>query len=162
MRVCFVRKRGERDRVYVTRTDGTEVSWVFPSYGDALPHDLVHLVVEAAFGLARGFWGRVDEGADVARMNAAANRAGGKDKYAGFGADLGELLLAEALANGLAARLALGEDAPDLPAPCSAERAREAKSVLDRLTQRWRAIDPKGAIELHFDRADLEGTFARL
>jgi hypothetical protein len=69
-----------RDRIYVVRPDGSEVHWAFPTYGDDPPHDLIHLVVEAAFGLRRGFWGRVDAGADPAAISAEANRKGGKDK----------------------------------------------------------------------------------
>src|SRR5262249_37159052 len=99
MEVSFVRVRGQRDRIYVHRTDGSEVSWGFPTYGDELPHDLIHLVVEAAFGVRRGFWGRVDAGADPARVNDEANRLGGAEKYRGFGDDRAELLLAEGLAN---------------------------------------------------------------
>jgi hypothetical protein len=72
MQVSFVRSHGARDRIYVRRTNGTEVSWVFPSFGNYVPHDLVHLVVEAAFGLRQGFWGRVDDGVDPARVNADA------------------------------------------------------------------------------------------
>jgi hypothetical protein len=36
MEVSFVRIRGQRDRICVHRTDGSEVSWVFPTYGDEL------------------------------------------------------------------------------------------------------------------------------
>jgi hypothetical protein len=97
--VTFVRKAGSPDHVYVRRPDGSETGWSFPSYGDGLPHDLVHLVVESHFGLRDGFWGRVASGVDAARINADANRRGGKDKYSGFGDDLSELYLAEALAN---------------------------------------------------------------
>src|SRR5262245_31757127 len=97
MEISFVRIQGERDRVYVKRSNGSEVSWVFPSYGNFIPHDLVHFVVETAFGLKNGFWGRVDAGIDVARINAEANRIGGANKYAGFGADQVELYIAEAL-----------------------------------------------------------------
>src|SRR5262245_20109080 len=64
LRAAFVRIEGKWDRIYVTRGDGTEVMWEFPTYGPELPHDLVHLVVEAAFGIADGFWGRVDAGVD--------------------------------------------------------------------------------------------------
>lgn len=32
--------------VEVTRSDGTSLCWDFPSYGDALPRDLCHLIVE--------------------------------------------------------------------------------------------------------------------
>lgn len=99
LRASFVRTIGERDRIYVVRSDGSQVDWAFPSYGDALPHDLIHLVVEAAFGLAQGFWGRVDAGADPGAIMADANRRGGRDKYLGFGTDRSELQLAEVLAN---------------------------------------------------------------
>lgn len=155
MQVSFVRTAGARDRVYVRRTSGSEVSWEFPSYGDELPHDLVHLVVEEAFGLRGGFWGRVDAGIDPTRINAEANRKGGKlaEKYAGFGPDLDGLLQAEALAalpwldvsvDGfeLGRRLAaLGY--PE--APITHVRAR-----LVMLRGRWRALGAKGTLQLSF------------
>jgi len=97
--VRFVRTLGQPDRVYVRRSDGSEASWSFPSFGNGPPHDLVHLVVESHVGLRAGFWGRVDAGADPARINAEANRKGGANKYAGFGDDLRELYLAEAVTN---------------------------------------------------------------
>jgi hypothetical protein len=101
VRVTFVKTTGQKDRVYVARDDGSEVSWAFASYGDGLPHDMVHLLVERAFGVDRGFWGRVAAGIDPARVNAAADKIVGKiaDKYAAFGSDLDELMLAESLAN---------------------------------------------------------------
>src|SRR5215470_10864063 len=98
MKIAFVRTQGMPDRVYVTRTDGTETSWSFPTFGSYVPHDLVHLVVETAFGLDQGFWGRVDAGIDVARINTEANRTGGANKYAKFGTDQSDLYLAEILA----------------------------------------------------------------
>src|SRR5262249_43475150 len=99
MRIRFVRTAGAPDRVYVRRSNGSETSWSFPPYGDAGPHRLVHVVVEAEFEIGDGFWGRVDRGVDPARINAEANRTGGKEKYAGFGDDLRGLYLAEAVAN---------------------------------------------------------------
>jgi hypothetical protein len=65
MEVSFVRHRESRDRVYVTRHDGSSTAWDFPSYGEGLPHDLCHLVVEEELGIAQGFWGLVDRGVDV-------------------------------------------------------------------------------------------------
>jgi hypothetical protein len=65
LEVSFVRKPGLRDRVYVTRSDGTSTGWDFPSYGDGLPHDLCHVVVEDGLGLSEGFWGLVDQHVDV-------------------------------------------------------------------------------------------------
>jgi hypothetical protein len=161
----FVREAGKPDRVYVVRPDGTEVSWSFPTYGDALPHDLVHLVVESAAGLRDGFWGRVARGIDPARVNQMADGAAGKlaDKYQGFGEDLGELLHAEALAaypwlvddadlrDGLLAAWKDGTGAA-FPAP-DAARIADVRAALAPLTARWRALLPKGSHAVDFDPA---------
>jgi hypothetical protein len=172
MNVSFVRHRGERDRIYVVRTSGGEVSWEFPTYGDRLPHDLVHLVVEAAFDVREGFWGRVDAGVDLARANAAANRTGGPDKYDGFGASLDEILVAEALAaapwsdadatDGRCVESVIAacvEYGVAVPRTMSLARVAEVRSVLADLEHRWASFAARGAIDLSFDRRDLEATF---
>lgn len=163
MQVTFVRRPDAPDRIYVTRDDGSETSWSFPSYGDGLPHDLVHLVLERRLGLRHGFWGRVAAGVDVSRINAMANHEGGKDKYAGFGEDLGDLLLAEALAGApwgmaelpeaellatiLANIAAMGAPTPaDLTLPTIAELRRE----LAETRRQWQAQAPAGALRLAF------------
>lgn len=167
LRASFVRVPGERDRIYVHRSDGSEASWVFPSYGTGLPHDLVHLVVESAFGLRRGFWGLVDAGADAARINEEANKKGGADKYRGFGEDRRELLLAEALAGAPWSDPDTADDAVleaihrsaaimDVPLPAGLDLARvtAARAPLLRLAARWRAFAGKGTLELAFHPAD--------
>lgn len=175
MEISFVRVRGQRDRIYVRRTDGSEVSWVFPTYGDELPHDLVHLVVEAAFGVSGGFWGRVDAGVDPARINDEANRLSGPEKYRGFGDDRRDLLLAEGLA-GASWPLADMSDAERreaiaegcrklgvaLPPAVTVERLGEVRAALAGLRQAWRAIGAKGTLKLRFDPLDLERSFAEL
>jgi hypothetical protein len=168
---AFVRSAGERDRIDVTRSDGSQVSWPFPTYGDGLPHDLVHLVVESAFGLKRGFWGRVDEGADPKRISEEANRIGGRDKYAAFGEDQGELQLAEALAQApwsaeapevrdriAAACVAAGVEAP----PMDDETIARTKASLARLAKSWRDLLPKGALNVSFDPEDPEASLRTL
>ncbi len=162
LRATFVRTAGEPDRIYVTRSDESEVSWSFPAYGDGLPHDLVHLVVEACCGLRFGFWGRVDAGAQPARINAAANRVGGKQKYRDFGPEQAELHVAEALAGAawwlegatheqLKESVAvqcrrLGVPLPDL----SVEKVTRLQSTLRTLAQRWQALLPKGSLRVTF------------
>ena len=137
-----MRVPGARDRIYLRRSDGTEVSWEFATYGDNVPHDLVHLVVESAFGLRRGFWGLVDSGVDPARVNAIANRKGGADKYSAFGGDQREILLAEALAAALSQTLedpsaVLERQGVQLKLdPLLVERVR---AELRRLTALWRS-----------------------
>jgi hypothetical protein len=164
LEASFVRTAGARDRIYVTRSDGSTVSWAFTSYGEELPHDLVHLVAESAFGVASGFWGRVDAGADPGAISREANRRGGRDKYAAYGADQTELRLAEALANvrWLAAdatadtlveqaTTACREAGVPLPAALSTDRAAQVRATLAGLTDRWRTFVPKGTLVLRFD-----------
>jgi hypothetical protein len=124
---------------------------------------MVHQVVESIFGLRQGFWGRVDGGVDVARINQMANRRGGKDKYEGFGDDLSELYLAEALAGlSWSLRELTPEDryteflrlckASSLEAPpnVTAEALASVTVRLDELRRQWRALGQKGTIELAF------------
>ena len=169
----FVRTVGERDRIYVTRADGSAVSWAMASYGESLPHDLVHLVVESAFGLAQGFWGRVNAGVDPGAVAREANRKGGRDKYAAYGPDQAELQLAEALANvrwlGEDTSAALAQAAAGYrpagiePPPFLTGRLVERlQAVLTGLTHRWRALGAKGALDVEFDPVDPRGGFERL
>lgn len=65
----FVRHRGARDHIYVRRSNGTTCDWAFPTYGDQLPHDLCHLVIEQSLKMADGFWGLVEDGLEVALVD---------------------------------------------------------------------------------------------
>ena len=131
---------------------------------DVPPHDMIHLIVESAFDVGQGFWGRVDAGIDPGRIMAQANRMGGRDKYAAFGDDRSDLLFAEALAN--CGWLAEGNSGQTLqqqivtvcreahlapPALLSAERTAQVRAVLLDLADRWKGLKPKGAIQLQFD-----------
>ena len=172
LKAAFVRTVGERDRIYVVRSDGSEVSWAFPTYGDALPHDLIHLVVEAAFGLRQGFWGRVDAGVDPGAIMADANRKGGANKYAAFGPAMSELQLAEALANpgwlvgepstaSLREHIVVAcrESGLSPPALLSAKRVDRVRVVLRTLASRWRGLTPKGTLTMAFDSQDASRGF---
>jgi hypothetical protein len=164
LEASFVRTVGDRDRIYVTRSNGSEVNWVFPTYGDVPPHDMIHLIVESAFGVTQGFWGRVDAGIDPGRIAEQANRIGGRNKYAAFGEDLSDLALAELLANvgwlmqDNSAELlqkqilmTCREANLDPPALLSMERTAQVRAVLRSLAARWSGLKPKGAIRLVFD-----------
>ncbi len=94
--VTFVRHRERRDRIYVTRDDGTQTFWDFPSYGEGLPHDLVHLVVEEGLGIAHGFRGMVDQGMEVTLVdNQATLVRGGTPLSDQPGVDLSDLRRSE-------------------------------------------------------------------
>jgi hypothetical protein len=138
VKITFVRTVGARDRVYVERVDGTTASWSFPTYGDAPPHDLVHLIVEAELGISDGLWARVAAGADLATINAQADRNGGTlaEKYAALGDGV---LRSEQAAAALAPH---AEPAAWIdPAALARARAR-----LDEIAIAWRALVPKGAL----------------
>jgi hypothetical protein len=175
LKASFVRTVGERDRIYLTRSNGSEVSWVFPTYGNAPPHDMIHLIVESAFGVTQGFWGRVDAGADPGVILAQANRIGGRNKFAAFGDDMSELALAEILANlgwlmteSSAAALhnqivvTCREAGVAPPALLSTERTAQVRAVLGHLASQWRGLNPKGAIDLVFEPSNPVRGFDRL
>jgi hypothetical protein len=157
--VRFVRIAGEPDRIYVKRSDGSDASWSFPTFGSEIPHDMVHLVVESMFGIRNGFWGRVDAGVDPARINEEANRRGGANKYAGFGPDLSELYLAEALAGlSWSVRELTSQDRfgmlqkvdVDVPPAVDANALANVEHRLNELRATWRTLLPKGTMELSF------------
>ena len=169
MQVTFVRTVGEKDRIYVVRDDGSESSWSFASYGPRLPHDLVHLVVESITGLRPGLWGRVAAGADMRRINAAANRMGGKDKYKALGDDISDVLVSEALAiapwsdeslDDVACLDAIAKNAADmgvaLPDSIEENTVAAVRARLSELRREWRQLVPKGSIRLSFPDAAIQ------
>jgi len=96
LQVSFVRHRRRRDRVYVTRHDGSSTAWDFPSYGDRPPHDLCHLVVEEELGIVHGFWGLVDQGVEVELVdNQATLVRDGSPLVGQPGVDFSDLVRAE-------------------------------------------------------------------
>ena len=169
MRVTFVRMVDGPDRVYVQRDDGSETSWSFPSYGEGLPHDLVHLVAEDRLGVTPGIWGRIAQGMDLARINARANRAGGAvaSKYAVMG-DLRDVLLSESLACAPWHSADVTDDERlenvrftaaglgiDLPAHIDAAAVQGLRELLDDLAARWRALPPRHALVFRYPRVAL-------
>lgn len=151
-----------------------ERNWSMPSYGGALPHDAVHLVVEGAFGLRGGLFGKVAQGADPAAVNAevhAARRAGRAPR--GFGPEPGELLTAEALAAvhwydpdaGTARLRDVHDRCADfgavVPETLTLERCERVVQVLRGLRARFRAGGER-ALVLSFDPVTPTRTFERL
>jgi len=97
MQITFTKGQRE-DWIGIERADGSRADTRFPHKGP-VPHDAVHLFVEAGLGLSRGFWGMIAEGrhpedlAEIAKLggHASAKRAEAPS------ADIVELLQAERL-----------------------------------------------------------------
>lgn len=142
----FVRHRGRRDRVYVVRSDSTTTGWDFPSYADNAPHDLCHLVVEDALGMAQGFWGLLDQGVDVGLIdNQSTLLRDGRPWVEGCDdpSSLEGLRRAEAAVARLAGMSA---------GPAAARTTAEATALtrLAELRQTWAALPDGGAVTLEF------------
>jgi len=58
---------GDRYFTEVERDDGAVVRLAGPG-ATALPHDLVHYVVESELGVDRGFWGKLSRGENVGKV----------------------------------------------------------------------------------------------
>lgn len=154
----FVRRRGRHDRIYVARSDGTTTGWDFPGYGDGLPHDLCHLVVEDELGIQDGFWGLVASGVGVALVDGQATlmrrgRALGKDP----GVDLSGLAVAEAAVAVLCGLGLVGSDLDDYEqrrqAALGAMDTRAVERIRGRLadlSRAWADVDDGGSIRLSF------------
>jgi len=144
----FVRTRGRRDHVYVVRGDATTVDWAFPSYGDGLPHDLCHLVVEDGLGLHGDFWGLIDGHVDVQLIdNEATLVRRGRPLVEEHGIDLSGLRRAEA------AVAAMAGPGVDLDAAAGVAPDDVVTAITDRLRElchQWRALDNGGAITVVF------------
>ncbi len=155
LQVTFVRHRERRDRVYVTRADGTETFWAFPSYGDRLPHDLIHLVVEDGLGIANGFWGMVDRGTEVRLVdNQATLIRDGRPLRDQPGVDFSDLIKAE---GAVAVLGAVGTGTEKVGAVTVTRLDAEATAAVSQrlhdLGRRWRALADGDGITLSFDAA---------
>jgi hypothetical protein len=170
LQVSFVRHRQRRDRVYVTRHDGSSTAWDFPSYGDRLPHDLCHLVVEEELGIVDGFWGLVDQGVEVELVdNQATLVRDGSPLVVQPGVDFSDLVGAEEAVALLAptgivteqvgavtvARLdASSTSAADrglgLPDGASPDAVASVRRRLRDLGEQWRRLEDGEAITLPY------------
>jgi hypothetical protein len=68
MDAAFHRDTATTIRVHVERDDGAILETRSPGATDALPHDLIHFVVERELGLDDGFWPRVARGVKFRNM----------------------------------------------------------------------------------------------
>ncbi len=176
LRASFVRHRDHRDRVYVTRGDGRSTGWEFPTYGDRLPHDLCHLVVEDGLGIAGGFWGLIDQGAEMKLIdNQATLVRAGRPLVQQVGTDFSDLIRAEqavallsptgirtdehrgfavvhldAATNGTTTDNLTAHLGFALPAGASPEAVASLRERLHSLGAQWRELEDGGCISLTY------------
>jgi hypothetical protein len=140
----FVRHRGGRDHIYVQRANGTELHWQFPTYGDGLPHDLVHLVVESGLGMTGGFWGLIDDGAEITLVDNEATIVGASDDWSG-------LRLAEAAVASFGAESSGGvAQNYTIPSSYAPEPLVAIRQRLVALQAEWAALPDRGSLRLTF------------
>jgi hypothetical protein len=150
--VTFVRHRERRDRIYAVRDDGTATSWDFPSYGDRLPHDLCHLVVEEGLGIADGFWGMVDRGVAVALVDDQATLVhDGRPLAEQPGVDFSGLIRSEEAVALFGSTGSLGRETGfTLPRGVSEAEIASIGRRLHDLARQWHELGDGGSITLVF------------
>lgn len=97
MQITFTKGQRE-DWITIVRDDGSRAETQFPHKGP-VPHDAVHLFVEAGLGLGRAFWGMIAGGRhpeELAELAKAAGHASAK-RASVPDASIVELLQAERL-----------------------------------------------------------------
>jgi len=150
---------GEKaDRLRYIRNDGSFCESAMPRQG-ALPHDLIHYVVESNLGLTNGFLGLVARGADAAFVMELTHDRRGRDVEH-------QAVQAEAIVEALQTQLWSGSF--DLEAfmygVATATAARSVPSLsiemlplesllfdeAMRLGERWSRVPSHGSLELEF------------
>lgn len=171
----FTRPTLGPDRVEARRADGSVASWTCPTYGGSLPHDLVHVMVEAGFELRRGLWGLVEGGLDPALANQRVRDGMSQSTSSRFAPEQTELLQSEALclmhwydpdptgeARCEQIAAACAELRVSRPAALTPERANRVCVLARALRRRWRALGDRPRLSLDFSPEDATGTFDRL
>lgn len=161
------------------RADGSTCNWGFPTYGDELPHDVRHLIVEKSLGIVNGFWGLVEQGTEVRLIDGQSTLVrGGRPLFEQSGYDLAGLMAAER-AVALLAPIGMNyeragandidrQHSPDPNVPLLVEIAAALEPALSLnvslgsiaatrnqlrdLTRQWSALEDGGAITLSFAR----------
>jgi hypothetical protein len=157
MVVRFTKKADGRHRLTIVRDDGSvSQGRVIAGLGpEAIPHDLLHALVENRLGLSRGVYGMVNTGLDIAALldparktlnqreaelmhsEAVTTLLQAEDAYEGIGKDQ---LHAE-----LARRCrALGLEEP----PISEEQLRELRGLRGEYAKRWRELEIGRTLEV--------------
>jgi len=157
MLVRFTKRTDGRHRLTVVRDDGSaSQARMVPGLGpDAIPHDLLHALVEQTLGFTRGVYGTVNTGIEVDRLLDPAFKSMNEGQA--------ELMLSEIVTTILQAELAyVGVDPDDftnrlcqqcqehgLAVPTIDQgRLRELRGLRDEHQRRWRELAPGETLEV--------------
>lgn len=130
---------------FVTRDDGSEISWTWPDENGMLPHDLCHFAMETAFGLKYGVYGLMAKGVNWKEYDgpAALQRADAFVREKTGQPDARELLLAESLANSV-------REWQTPPAGIEMEKFEQGMKNFRELEARWKNLKDKEWIDLEW------------
>jgi hypothetical protein len=150
--------KGPRNKYFVTLDNSSQMSWDWPSEGDALPHDLCHYAMEKAYGLKFGVYGLMALGVDWEQYDgpAALQRADAFVREHTDQPDGRELKLAEALANSVKDEMIYGSFDLDrmmqnLPPDTNREKLVKGIEAFKQLEARWRNLKMGEWIDLIWD-----------
>ena len=146
--IIIVKAESGPHRAVVARPAAEAVQFAVHDYGPALPHDLVHYVVEDELRLEFGFWGLLSAGAKLQSVQAYGTRDPRRipppdDPL--VTTHLDELLAAERYVAALSA-VPGTETEPDL----ETDRIERIRVRMSELNQRWQATGPGEALRLRW------------
>jgi len=164
VKVSFVKTDGRRYGVYVEREKAPALWTYGPGYDDDLPHDLLHFVAEAGFGIDGGVFGDVAAGGNakifqpvdralVARMwrrkrmhKYVLPEGARSEVLAGLLEQAWKARRREGLPRGERGRLAAGG--------VDEAKVRALAPKLDEVAARWRSLAPGESITLEWPRPE--------
>jgi hypothetical protein len=153
----FTKRADGRHRLTVVRDDGSvSQGKMVPGLGaDAIPHDLLHALVEQTLGFTRGVYGTVNTGLEIARLLDPAQKPMNRGEP--------ELMLSEIVTTLLQGELAYVGVGPDdfegrlrdqceehgLPIPAiDDQRLHELRAMRDEHQRRWRGLAAGETLEV--------------
>jgi hypothetical protein len=157
MFVRLTRRPDGRHRLTIVRDDGTaSLGQVVPGFGpDAIPHDLLHAVVEKTLGLRRGVYGMVNTGLEITELLDPTRKSSNRSEA--------QLMHSEIVTSLLQAEIAYQgmEDATftdELRRQCTEARLpviaigddlrRELRALRDEYQARWRQLGAGETLEV--------------
>lgn len=148
MKIRFTKKENGKGQLTCVRDDGSVARAPFvPGMGpDAIPHDLVHFIVETTLPLKRGLYGLIKEGKSTSDLLTKDWKELWKDEAP-------ELLLSESVAAYLQAELAHGRDTVDefYEKPDVAdEKLDAARKLIGEYREKWGALPMGETLEVEF------------